>query len=493
MAFLMQEESISKSIIKLTRHSVVYGIGHILNRAVGFLLLPVYTNLIEPEQLGVAAMAFLFLGFMTIVYQLGFNQAFLRYFGMNSDAAERRKIFSNSFLAVFFLSFFFSILLFFTSRDISNFLFHSEKYANLIWLSIGILIGDVLGQIPLIALRVEEKSFSYLLITLLQIFLNVFFNIYFIVYQKMGITGIFAANFISSLALLIFLSPIIKKYFQLKIQSEQIRLLFLFGFPYMFSGLAKVIMDLADRFLLERMTNFKTVGIYNAGYKLAGIMGLVVAGFRFAWMPYSLSVAKRKDARRIYSLITTYFILISGWIFLFFIFFLEPVIKIHVGNFYIFGEKYWKGISIVPLIMASYILYGLYAILIVEIYIKERSKVLPIITGSGAVINIFGNLLLIPIFGMFGAAWATLISYLIMVIILFRDTQRNYTVPFELKRIGLILLIYSGIIILGYFSHFRFNLILKSLLLLIVPVILYFSGFFHREEIQIFKNVRQKM
>ncbi len=489
----MQEESISKSIIKLTRHSVVYGIGHVLNRAVGFLLLAVYTNFIAPDQLGIAAVTFLFLGFMTILYQIGFNQAFLRYFSMTTSVVERRKIFSNSFLSVFILSFVFSALIFFTSHDISDFLFHTEKYANLILLSIGILIGDVLGQIPLIALRVEEKSFSYLLITLAQIILNVFFNIYFIVYQKMGITGIFAANFISSLALLIFLLPIIMKYFRLQIQSEQIKLLFLFGFPYMFSGLAKVLMDLADRFLLERMTDFKTVGIYNAGYKLAGIMGLVVAGFRFAWMPYSLSVAKRKDARRIYSLITTYFILISGWILLFFIFFLEPGIKIHVGNFFIFGEKYWGGIPIVPLIMASYILYGLYSILIVEIYIKERSKVLPIITGIGAALNIFGNLILIPIYGMFGAAWATLISYLLMVIILFRDTQRNYTIPFEFKRIGLILLIYSGILMLSYLSHFRFNLILKGLLLLIVPVVLYFSGFFHREEIEIFKKVRQKM
>jgi len=489
----MQEESISKSLLKLTRHSIIYGVGHVLNRAVGFLLLPIYTNFIAPEQLGVAAMTFLFLALMTIVYQIGISQAFLRYFSLADNLSDKRKIFSNAFSAIFVLSLLFSFLTFSFSDRISEFLFHSKDYQLLIHLSIGILIGDVLGQIPLITLRVEEKSVLYLFITLAQILINIAFNVLFIVYQKMGIAGIFFANFISSLTMLIFLLPICIKYFRFQIQRQEIKLLLVFGFPYMFSGLAKVLMDLSDRFILERLTDFDTVGIYNAGYKLAGIMGLIVAGFRFAWMPYSLSVAKRKDAKKIYALVTTYFILGSGWILIFFTFFLAPIIKIEIGGVTLFGKEYWAGIDIVPLIMASYLLYGLYSILIIEIYIKERSKVLPIITGIGAMANILGNLALIPILGMQGAAWTTIISYFLMVAILFYDTQRNYPIPFEFKRIAQIVVLYLIVYISGEYSFASKWWFIRLGLLSVSPLVLYFIGFFHKEELQKITSLRQKI
>ncbi|OQX83184.1 hypothetical protein B6D60_10870 [candidate division KSB1 bacterium 4484_87] len=164
-----------------------------------------------------------------------------------------------------------------------------------------------------------------------------------------------------------------------------------------------------------------------------------------------------------------------------------------IGGVTLFGKEYWGGIDIVPLIMASYLLYGLYSILIIEIYIKERSKVLPIITGIGAMANILGNLALIPILGMQGAAWTTIISYFLMVAILFYDTQRNYPIPFEFKRIVQIVVLYLIVYIFGEYSFASKWWFIRLGLLSVSPLVLYFIGFFHKEELQKITSLRQKI
>ena len=479
----MNGDSKFKSILTLTRHSLIYGVGHVLSRSIGFLLLPVYTNFILPEKLGIAALLFLFLAFMTIIYQIGFSEAFLRYFALTTDLQKRRLVFSNSYISVIIISLFFSLIIFQFSDHISLFIFHTRQYKHLILLCIGILLGDVLAQIPLLTLRVEEKSYLYLALTLSNIVINLAMNIIFIVVLGKGVTGIFISNAISSLFLLVLVFPVILKYFRFTFRLSVVRMLFLFGFPYVFSGTSKIIMDLADRFLLERLIGLKTVGIYNASYKLGTIMGLIVAGFRFAWNPYSLSISQRADAKTIYARVLTYFILVAGFVFLVVSFFLEYILKIKICGISFFGAQYLEGIIIVPHIMLSYILYGIYSILIVGIFIEKKSFILPIITGVGAVTNIVGNLFMIPYLGMTGAAITTVISYLIMVIFLYFYIQKYYFVSYEFERLIKLILIFSIVFFMGYSYHGANHTLIRLTLLILTPVLLYFSHFFDRVEI----------
>lgn len=479
----MENESIFKSLLKLTKHSLIYGIGHVLSRSIGLILLPIYTNYIPPEEMGIAAILFLFLAFMTIVYQLGFAESFLRYFSLTTDTNERKKIFSNAYLSIFFITVNLSVLIFLFSKDISQFVFHSPQYSSLILMCIGVLVGDVLSQIPLLILRVEEKSVSYLLITLLNILINIALNIYFIIHLKHGLDGIFLSNLYSSLLLLIIVSPIIFRYSKFNFSIDTVKFLFIFGFPYMFSGISKIILDLADRFILERLTDLKTVGIYNASYKLGTIMGIIVAGFRFAWSPYSLSISTRADAKKIYAKVMTYFLLICGFIFIFVSFFLELGINLKIGGLSFLGKQYLDGIIIIPHILFSYILFGVYSILLIGVFVEKKSSILPLTTGLGAIANIFGNYLLIPYLGIIGAAIVTVFSYLVMVISLYFYIQKYYYIQFEYIRILKLVLSVALLFLPGYFYHGNFYLMLRFGLVIVFPVMLYVVGFFEAAEI----------
>jgi O-antigen/teichoic acid export membrane protein len=64
-------------------------------------------------------------------------------------------------------------------------------------------------------------------------------------------------------------------------------------------------------------------------------------------------------------------------------------------------------------------------------FIEEKSSYIPVITGIGATINVGVNFLLIPVWGIIGAALATLASYLVMAVVVYKTTQKFYNINYE--------------------------------------------------------------
>jgi len=90
-----------QSIKRLTRHSAVYGIGHIVSRSISFLLLPIHTNCLPPDQYGRATLLFSALAILQVLFSYGLDVAFLRFFILGSDRREKERVFSTAFWMIF--------------------------------------------------------------------------------------------------------------------------------------------------------------------------------------------------------------------------------------------------------------------------------------------------------------------------------------------------------------------------------------------------------
>ena len=77
-----------KEIKALTFNTLIYGAGHILARIVTFLLLPLYTNVFNPNDYGVISLAYAFMGFMSVVLHYGLDAALLKRY-VQSDVSEK--------------------------------------------------------------------------------------------------------------------------------------------------------------------------------------------------------------------------------------------------------------------------------------------------------------------------------------------------------------------------------------------------------------------
>lgn len=478
----MQQRSVAGHIKRLLQHSAVYGIGHIVTRSLGFLLLPLYTNTIPTDEFGKAALLFSFLAIMNVLYGYGMDVAFLRYVALQDNVRKQRILFSTGLISLLVTSFLFSLILILFQRPVSVLLFQSSLSAKFIIISAGILFFDAINLMPFMALRAKEKSVPFTLLKLANVVINISGNILFIPILKWGIAGIFWANLISSGFTFLLMLPVTVKFFTFRFDKTIFRKLTSFGLPYIPSGLAVVAMDLIDRFLLERMTNLEITGIYSAGYKLGMFMALFIAAFRFAWHPFFLSTSNQENAKQVFARVLTYFVLACSFVFLTISFFIDEIVRFSIFGITLFGKDYWAGTVIVPLILISYIFYGIYVNFLVGVYLKKKTGMLPFITGAAALVNIAANLILIPYWGMMGSAWATAISYAAMAILLYFKIRKWYYVRYEWERVSKVAFTAIGIFLLQiYFFHFEFWLS-KMALIFAFAFILIIAGFLDGSE-----------
>lgn len=255
-----------------------------------------------------------------------------------------------------------------------------------------------------------------------------------------------------------------------------------FGIPYIPSNLATWIMTFADRYFLQFLSTSTALGLYSMGYKFGAVISiLVVTPLTRAWGPFFWSIAKEKNNKEIYSVVLTYFILIGTSIALGLSVLSEEVLIIMAT------PPFYSAYKIVPLIALSYILYGCFTILAVGIALKKKTKYMPLIVGTGAIVNLGLNYLLIPSYGMMGAAVATVISYLLLPIGSYFVSRRFYPIEYEWGRVGKIfiaaVLVYAGSLFISTNSAI-ITVLFKLASLLGFPILLFAFKFFKSEEIQ---------
>jgi O-antigen/teichoic acid export membrane protein len=470
-------------IKELSKDTAIYGISTIVGRFLSFLLVPFYTNIFHPAQYGIIANIYIFIGIFNIAYIYGMDAAYLKYASLPSPADEKDN-FSTPYLTVFLSGVFLSIVMILIREPVFSLLEVPVNYYSLMYYSAGILFLDSITVIPFIQLRLQRKAKKFAAFKLINIGVNIFLNLLLILKYKMGIEAVLIANIIASLSSLILLFPAIVRNLQIRFNAELLKKLLKFGLPYLPAGLSSMLIQGIDRPILGKLTDLGTVGIYNACYKLGIFMMLFVNMFQYAWQPFFLQNAEEKNAKEIFSKVLTYFTLASGFILVTLSLFIDNIVAIPLlhGRTLI-DSDYWSGLSIVPMILFGYLFNGLYVIFTAGIYIEEKSIYIPLITGIGAVVNIGVNFLLIPVWGLMGAAFATFAAYLVMAGGLYIITQKFYKIEYEiakLTKIFIAILIVGGIYYYLYYTN-HLLIIYKFILLIFFSAFIYFFVFEKKE------------
>ncbi len=493
--------SVFAGVKRLFKHSMVYGIGHILNRTIIFLLIPLYTNTFPQDILGVYTLIFSYIAILTIIYSYGLDTAFFRFYILDDEKPSRDRIFSTAFITIFVTSLLFSLLIHFFRGAVADRIFSADIHAlglvlhSLITWSVAILFFDSLTLMPFLILRAEEKPGLFILFKFLNVALNFACNTVLIANLKMGIEGIFIANFIASAATMILMLPICLRHFRFTFSWPTLKDLFAFGLPYLPSTLSVNLMDTVDKIILEKLGSVEIVGLYGPSAKLGMFMALFITAFRFAWHPFFLSTVKQDNAKEIFQKVFTYLMFACSLVFLFFSLFIDDIVRLRVGGYSLLGKEYWPGTVVVPIIFLAYIAYAAYLNFIIGIYLEKKTGYLPFITGVGIVVNIIALYTLIPLLGFVGAAWARVLAYTAMAAALYVVSQRLYRVNYEWLRLVKMGVVTAACFFLGKSSFFAAHLPAKAALFLAYPLLLQITRFYQKNELltlrSILRNPRQ--
>lgn len=443
---------------RLAAQTAVYGLSSIIGRFLNYLLVPLFTYYFAPEEYGVIAEFYAYIGFFSVVLLFGMETGYFRYREKGTHAPELVYATTLRFIVLANIGIFgvFVVL----AQPLAEALQYAAHPEYIVW-SAAILGLDSIGAIAFARLRAEQRAWRFAGVKLTEIFINVGLSLFFIVgcrkaYEvdphswlgqcwdpAIGIGYIFLANLVASLCKFLLLTPQLRGIgagYSAALLGQMTR----YSAPLIVIGLAGIVNEMLDRVLMKFLlpydpqTNLAQLGIYSACYKLSILMALFIQAFRYAAEPFFFAHARAQDATRAYALVLNYFVICCVGIFL--------LVTLYIDLFkYFIGAPYRAGLDIVPILLLAHIFLGIYVNLSIWYKLTDRTWLGAGVAVVGAGVTIGLLVWWVPLMGYRGAAWATLACYVVMVLVSAILGRKYYPVPYEWSRVLFYLLFGAGL------------------------------------------------
>ncbi|MFH6767395.1 oligosaccharide flippase family protein [Gaetbulibacter aquiaggeris] len=469
----------------LFKQTFIYGLATVLPRMLSFILVPLYTTkgvLSSVAEYGQVSVIFSYFVLFNVVLAYGMETAFFRFFNKEN---EKNQVIGTSTISLIISSFGFFILALIFQNQIATIIDIDVKYINLV---IWILLLDALTIIPFAWLRATQRPMRYAFIKILNVIINLGFNLFFLLILKnlssegaffesiykpnFEISYIFIANLIASGITLLIVVPFYVKtkyVFNKELWKSMIR----YAFPVLVAGVAFSINETFDRILLKELLppNIADtdIGMYSACYKIALFMTLFATAYRLGIEPFFFSHAKSENPQKNYATILEFFVAFGSIILLSVVVFAD-ILKPYIVR----SEAYWEAMWVVPIILIANFCLGIYHNLSVWYKITDKTKFGAYISIVGAVVTLVLNILFIKEFSYKASAVATLVAYSIMMILSYYFGRKYYPIPYNLKKIGLYLILSIGFSLLSFYK-FREEYIIGIPMLIVFLTIIFIS------------------
>jgi len=457
-----------RELKRLSKQTIIYGVGVILSRAIGFFLIPMYTHFLSPKDYGVLELVDLTGYILSYVLSMGIDQALIRFYHLYQDPRDKSSVLST---AVWFTVIWGGILvgaLVPLAPFLSTLLFGTHEYSTILMVALASLfMGSVTGLQRAI-LRAQQRSVMFTAVALANTGISILLNILFVAVLHVGVLGIVYSGLISATLIGIYLWTRISPDLKAGPDRTKLRPMLRYGIPFVPGGIFAFVLNWSDRFFLRLYSSIAAVGLYGLGYKFGMIVVMLVSvPFTFVWGAYMFEIQSLPTARRTYARVATYFMLGLCAVGLVISVFGRELIVVMAD------KAYWGAERVIPVVVLGMILMCSDNVFQVGLLLEGKSAYLSVAKGIAAAVNLALNLLLIPRFQTMGAAWATAIAFGVYAASIYYAAQRAY--PIEYERVRLIKL---GVCALAVFAlasfvptePLRAAILKKSLILTLFPI-----------------------
>ncbi len=414
----------------------VYATASVAQKGLAFLLIPIYTRFIKPDEYGVLE---LLTAFSTVAFgllALGLPAAIMKCYHRDADSATgRARILSTANLIGVPVLVVGTSLLFFSAEPLSRLLFGSGEAADLVRIMVLSGLFSTVNALMLAGLRAEERATAYSTVVFVQFLTAMVLNILFVVRFAMGVQGVLLGNLISHIVALPAAIWLASRRSELAVELELTKPLLTFGLLMVPGVLTGWINNLSDRYILNLFSQLDEVAVYGIGYKFGMVIQfLIVWPFQLAWPALAFSISNRPGHKATYARALTYLAAALAGAVVALSVLSRAVVPVVVG------EGYEQAYRVVPLVALGYAFTGIFFCLNPGVHIAGKTRYFPMLSGLTASLNIALNFLLIPHYGMMGAAVATTVSFFISALGAWLLAQRFYPVDYEYSRLFKIVL-----------------------------------------------------
>jgi O-antigen/teichoic acid export membrane protein len=408
------------------KQTLVYTGGVIIGKVASFVMLPVYTRYLTPADYGVLELLGMTIEVIGLITGAGIMGAVFKFYHAEQDQAEKNRVMSTAALGVAAIATVATLFGLMIAPELSKLTFGSLANLSYLRLYFVLFFLQNFEQVPLALVRAENRAVLFITVNSLKLVMMLSLNILFVVYLRMGIAGVLTSGVITTGVVAIGMSGYLVRRVGIGFITEKFRQMLHFGLPLVPWWVGNFVLVFSDRFFLNHYTNTATVGIYSLGYKFAFLLNaLAYSPFDTIWSSARFEVAKRSDALEIYSRVFFYTNVVIGGLGLVLCLFVRDFLSI------MSDPAFLPAYRVVPLLIAAQVVFTWGGYWNLGIYVSGRTRTM---AGASIVLvplTLILNYLLIPRFGMYGAAWATLAAYAARFLWIYYFSQLYYPIRYQ--------------------------------------------------------------
>ena len=423
----------------LLNQSSHYLAGRVLIMAAGFISFPILTRIFSVSEYGILGLITTTIFIAEAIAKFGFPNSIVRFYQNLKSQNNLSSFYSTMVLGSAGIAASISILFIFVGPFMLKGVIEANNLYLLSFVPILVFISctfDIFTSF----LRAEQITKLYNLIIVIYRYGSISLSIFIVIFLIRGLNGFYIGQMISGAMIVIFLIYILGKKRKISVEGFSKQILgdaIRFGLPLVWAELGHLVLNYADRYLIQLFLGSTSLGLYTAGYNLATYVAEVIMyPINYAMTPIYMDVLVNKgeeQTRGFFTKIFTYFILI-----------ISPVVFgfIAVGGdllSFLASSKYVSAHTILPYIVVGQSIYACSIILNSGLFIRKKTYLVTMTMVAVCLLKVAINMVLIPRFGILGAAQATLVSYVFYTVIITYFAFREFRFQINYGRILLYL------------------------------------------------------
>jgi O-antigen/teichoic acid export membrane protein len=477
-----------QKIRELSKNLAIYGLGDVSIQIVNFALLPVFVLYLTKEDYGILALLGTVEAVTKLFFRWGVDGSFMRFWYDCPDDRARQRLASTLFFFLLALN----GLLLAGSVAVSPWLsawLGAPGYTLALQLVLLNTFAIGFTFIPFHVLRMQQRAREFSLLAFARSASTLILRLVLVVGFGYGVMGVVVADLVVTAVLLAVMvrwfAPLIRPVFS----SEVLRESLAFGLPRVPHGFAQQIIAVGDKIILTFFVSMSEIGLYAMGVSVGLIQKVFLAAFEYAWAPFYYATVREPGAERVFSTVTTYGVallaLMTAGL---------SAIAADLLDVVTHGQ-YTAAAGIVAWTSLGVFFQGVYLMTSIGLNITRQTQYYPVATAISAAANIGLNVLLIPRYGIMGAAYANGVAYAAQAAIAYHFSQRFYPVRYESGRlarvVGAAIVAYAAGRALPTMDPALGVLTRGTTVVAVMAAGLWLGGFFRPEELHVFERFRR--
>jgi O-antigen/teichoic acid export membrane protein len=461
------------------KDSAIYAIPSIVSRGLAIILIPLYTRVLTPADFGSFDLFIAFTTLINLTVALEISQGVARFYSSESNTTRRVSYASSAFwFTVCCYTFFLSVALI-VNKELSYLVMGRSGMEPSF--QVGVIYIFLNGIFYLIQnqFRWEFRSGHYAIVSLFVTIITAALAVFLTYFLAWGLYGLLLGMAGGVLVGCVYGLWHLQNSFRFQFHWSRLKEMLIFSAPLVPSGIAVFITLYIDRLMISHFLSLDDVGLFGIGYRFASMVGLVMVGFQGALTPLIYANHSDEKTPRKLAIIFRGFVAFSLLIFLSLCLFANEILYLMTT------PDYYPAAAIIIFLTPAILLSNMY-IFAPGIGIAKKTHLILYVNIVGATLNIILNWMLIPKFGISGAAIATLLSYASIFFVYMRLSQKLYFVPHKWRPIFFALIVTS---LLAYWvpklnMPFSLGIVLKLLIISLMCIFYVIVGLIKSSEIR---------